>query len=404
VITPDPSIVPSLMFHSVGLDQTSWIWSRMSQPLWLFEGILRQLQRARFDTVFWDEVYKHVAGDKRLRSPSIMLTFDDGYLDNWVLVWPLLKRYGMRATVFVSTDFIEPDAPARPTIESVWDGSISADQLEVAGFLRPAEIRKMADSGLVDVQSHAATHTSLFTAPAVVDIYDASKYALYPWLAWNARPDRKPFYMVEDQSSLIVNGQPVFEHADAIIAREFRPDPTATEEFLHEWKNSEPHRLRNSAGKHAELVRIQQRLKLDRGWPGSQETGDEHRIRVERELITSRSVLQAIAGKPVEFICWPRGKYDDVAVNVAKECGFRSRTLGSRDLPDKRNEPGGDPGTLRRISTEYRLFVRGVDCGIQNPTYQALRIAAHQRSLLHKALLLAYKAAALLRASVRSVL
>ena len=39
-----------------------------------------------------------------------MLTLDDGYLDNWVFVLPLLRRYGMRATVFVSSEFIDVHA------------------------------------------------------------------------------------------------------------------------------------------------------------------------------------------------------------------------------------------------------------------------------------------------------
>ena len=79
-----------------------------------------------------------------------MLTFDDGYLDNWAIVWPLLKRYGTKATIFVSSDFIEPDGPARPTLEDVWSGKIESAALGIAGFLRPSEMRAMVDSGLVE--------------------------------------------------------------------------------------------------------------------------------------------------------------------------------------------------------------------------------------------------------------
>ena len=38
---------------------------------------------------------------------SVILTMDDGYGSNYALAYPVLKRYGMPATIFVSTDFVE---------------------------------------------------------------------------------------------------------------------------------------------------------------------------------------------------------------------------------------------------------------------------------------------------------
>ncbi len=401
-LLPDDRIVPSLMFHSVGLDRTDWVWKDdLSEPLAIFEDKLRCFSRDGFSAVFWGDVYKHVSGKSPLRGRSVMLTFDDGYLDNWVLVWPLLKRYQMRATIFVTTDFIPPDGPPRPTLEDIWSGRLRQDELEVAGFLRPSEMRLMVESGLVDIQSHASTHTWRFTDNKVIDVYTEDKYSRYPWLAWNARPDRKPFYLNENQASFVPEGEPIFANKDAIPARVFTPDPGAVADFRNAWSNAMREDTKRTEGISGErLAAILRAGKWVEGFPGSFETEEAREERIAQELVRSRESLVTLLGKPVEFISWPRGKYDDLAIRVASRLGFRSRTLGSRDQPRKKNRTGADPATLRRISTENHLYVRGVDCGMRSGYYQLLRMKVHQGSLAHAVWQAVYKFSAYVRALV----
>lgn len=40
---------------------------------------------------------------------SVVLTFDDGYKDNFTTVYPILKKYGLPATFFLATGYIETD-------------------------------------------------------------------------------------------------------------------------------------------------------------------------------------------------------------------------------------------------------------------------------------------------------
>jgi peptidoglycan/xylan/chitin deacetylase (PgdA/CDA1 family) len=49
---------------------------------------------------------------KRRRGRHVLITFDDGYRDNYTAALPILKRYGARATFFVATGFV--DHPALP--------------------------------------------------------------------------------------------------------------------------------------------------------------------------------------------------------------------------------------------------------------------------------------------------
>jgi peptidoglycan/xylan/chitin deacetylase (PgdA/CDA1 family) len=402
MIGPDESVVPSLMFHSVGLNDSDWMWSHLSEPVESFEATLRLFKARRCTTVLWGEVYEHVAGRRRLAARSVMPTFDDGYLDNWVLVWPLLKRYGMRATVFVSADFIEPDGPPRPTLDDVWAGKLRREDLQVAGFLRPSELERMSRSGVIDIQSHASTHTWLFTDGKLEDVYEPSKYSRYPWMAWNARPERKPFYLTEDQSGFVPAGEPIFTHRKALIARQFTPAREAVETFKQEWIRERA--AWQGAPNDIELRRrVLERAGLTAKWPGSFETDDERRARVAGELGRSRKVLSRITGRNVDFLCWPGGAYDDVAMQAARDCGYKAFTLGSTDQSTKRNRPGENAETLKRMGSDTRLVVKGIDCGERGARFLWLKMRAHQQSLVHRAALFGLKARAYASAKVAGV-
>ena len=68
----------------------------------------------------------------------MLLTFDDGYRDNYEILFPLLKKYGLKATIFVITD-------------TRWSKN----------FLSEANITEMSRSGLVSIQSHTKSHPAL---------------------------------------------------------------------------------------------------------------------------------------------------------------------------------------------------------------------------------------------------
>ncbi len=96
-----------------------------------FEEQLKLLNERGYDFLFADEwgIYD---------TPSVILTFDDGYTDNYTEMFPLLKKYNAKATVFLISDMIGHDY-----------------------YLTEEQIGEMTASGLVSFQSHTAGHSPL---------------------------------------------------------------------------------------------------------------------------------------------------------------------------------------------------------------------------------------------------
>ena len=116
--------VPVLVFHSVS-DDSDWLpWADgISLSSKAFERQLAAIGNFGFTVISTDELISARQQQTALPKDAVVLHLDDGYLDNWVGAYPVLARHGMRATVFVSPDFIEPGESPRPTLDDVASGS-----------------------------------------------------------------------------------------------------------------------------------------------------------------------------------------------------------------------------------------------------------------------------------------
>jgi len=221
------SSLPVMMFHSVApagsMAPHGWL-ERITEPLDLFESMLAEWQRRGIRTIGHLELADFLAGKKGLPARSVMLTFDDGYLDNWVGLTPLLRRYGQKAVVFMSTDFIDPAVKARPTID---DGN---KDLDWQGYLSAEEMRAMTGSGAIEIQSHARSHTWLFTSSKIIDFYGphwniSHPKCRYRFLWLNRHQDLKPYALQHLKRDAVPWGTPIYEYEPALVAREYHPDP-----------------------------------------------------------------------------------------------------------------------------------------------------------------------------------
>jgi peptidoglycan/xylan/chitin deacetylase (PgdA/CDA1 family) len=326
---------------------TDWAYSYLSIHPDVFEDHLLTLKASGYAGVSLPELFDYVAGKGRLPPRAVVLTFDDGYLDNWVFAFPILRKHGFKGTVFISTDFIDRTAGTRPNLDDVWQGRTGRDDLEWRGFLSGEELRRMLITEFMDVQGHCKTHTWYFTSPEIVDFHHPGD--TYPWLAWNARPERKPLYLKEDQTDFVKMGSPVYAHAKAVVARRYFPDPSIEQILVdHVAQNGGP-RLFESPGWRDGLRAVAAGLPRS-GLQDRYESDEELATRLRDEILLTKQEIEGVTGRSVDFLCWPGGAYDERALEVARKAGYVAWTLGSRDPRRKKNVPGEDPTWIRRTA------------------------------------------------------
>ena len=83
-----------------------------------FKEHLEYLKEHGYKTLTMDEFIEWKNGNKKLPYKCVLITFDDGFLSNYHYAFPLLKEYGMNATVFVVGNLIETSS------EEKWTGNI----------------------------------------------------------------------------------------------------------------------------------------------------------------------------------------------------------------------------------------------------------------------------------------
>jgi len=120
-----------------------------------FESQMQYLAKA-YNPISLETMAQHLREGTPLPAKAIAVTFDDGYLDNYENAYPILQQYGVPATIFLTTGFIETgEIPA-------WDKEYYT--AEKALMLSWAQVREMSDSG-ISFGSHTLTHPFLTRIP-----------------------------------------------------------------------------------------------------------------------------------------------------------------------------------------------------------------------------------------------
>ena len=131
-----------------------------------FELHMRYLWDKGFTAVHANEFADILTGETAAPQRPVMITFDDGWLDNWVFAFPVLRRYGMKAVIFLITSQIAERGKMQRSDEGRVAALPSHEESKVLieqgrtdeVMLSWDEVTEMKGSGLIEFHSHTHTH------------------------------------------------------------------------------------------------------------------------------------------------------------------------------------------------------------------------------------------------------
>ena len=134
--------IRALVYHNITDLFVPDEWQQMTTPRDLFEKQMRYLAENGYKTISAYEAYKNLVSETEIPSKSICITFDDGYRDNYRNAFPILEKYGLKASVFITADFV---------------GKKDASE----EYLTWQDIIEMRKSGEFEIGCHSLSHRNL---------------------------------------------------------------------------------------------------------------------------------------------------------------------------------------------------------------------------------------------------
>ena len=330
-----------------------------------FEEHCRAMAEAGWRGVSLAEAEGFLIHGEPLPEKSVLMTFDDGYLDNYLHALPVLRAHGHKAVVFAVSGRLEAgDAPRAPMADLLAGKAQTLPHVsrplrkDERGFIvradvfcNHAEVRAMEESGVMAVASHSRGHFGVFSGPEFTSFTSPGN-------------QDRTFYLTEHGRFW---GLPGFNVAPGLQQRAFLPNPDLLEALRRFVPQSDEEARaffaveENRRGIRALAARFA-------GNVGRFETDDERRERMWREIAGGKAELESILGRDVKSFCWPWGKYCPEAHALALEAGF-SLFFTTDEGPN----PPARPLSVRRFKAKAK-----------NGAWLVSRLRVYSRPLLGK--------------------
>lgn len=320
--------IPIVYYHSIGPVNKEWKNNFLTLELPFFEDQLK-FYKHNFDVISLQEWYQIRIGNITSPPAPLVITFDDGYLDNWVWAFPLIKKYEIPVTIFVCPELVDPRKTLRPNLDDYYEGNVSLQELkDLTGFLSWQEMKEMESSGLVDIQSHTMSHTRHFSSIKLKDFHHPGSANWY--YIGNLFIHEKPFHMGRNKfETLLPYGYPVFEQGASITTQKISINPEFSEACVKTLAGYDFNSYKFETA-YKEIASIYEKFVLEDKLVKSIESRWEYRARIAYEICEARKIIEEKLNKTVEFLCWPFGEHTQLAHQIAMDCGYLATTSGSK--------------------------------------------------------------------------
>jgi len=315
------------MVHGVmdDLDNPSWkpLRPRLSRDK--LEEYLKVLSK-KYRFVSLSDAVEMLQGRKPMQPYSLVLTFDDGYRNNFTHALPVLRRYNAPVTFFVPTGFLNNPRP-------FW-----WDRLDYA--LQHAKVN--------------GREVSIDSFTMRLDSCNRERLCeSYKRLRRTAKQQQMSDYnFLREMEKLTINLEQESGHSLAGIQNE--DDWSA----IMSWE-----KIRNNCNGNVTIgSHTVDHIRLGLA---------EKKITID-QLVQSKRDIEIQTGKPCQSLCYPNGSFNDETVLLAKECGYLCGVTTKEGL----NKPGDDVMKLVRINVPSNVSTSNLLARICR-LYQSLSSLAH---------------------------
>lgn len=128
-------VMPIIMYHSI----SDVPGNNLCIPQDIFEKQIMEILNTGYTPITATDYVKAMKGNSSLPKNPIILTFDDGYKDNYTSAFPIMKKHKVKGTIFPFTNAVDQNK----------------------NFITSTQIKEMDASGFVDFGSHTVNHVHL---------------------------------------------------------------------------------------------------------------------------------------------------------------------------------------------------------------------------------------------------
>jgi len=125
-----------LAYHCIDYEKNNGL----KVPKEQFRRQMKYIKDNGYCTITLDELYKFMLNNKPIPEKSVVITFDDGYIDNYKNAYPILKEFNLKATIFVISKTID----------------------KRKAYMTSNQLKELQANG-IDIQSHTLDHEELTT-------------------------------------------------------------------------------------------------------------------------------------------------------------------------------------------------------------------------------------------------
>lgn len=290
-----PAVI--INYHSFvqNYDQTIEVHPTVTHRIDDFNREIRFLKN-NFDVVSLDQVVNQLKSGEKFKKPTVAITVDDGFKDNYDLLFPVLRKYKATVTIFLTTGVIG-------TQKRLWVGRLEKKFLEtVRKEIRLDGIFKGVNFDISSIKKRRKVYLQVVSRLKNIDTGERDRY----------------LQMIEKKL-----GTPRYD----------------TPTMLNWDQIREMHRANIHFGAHTVNHPILTNIPLEEG---------------KKEILDSKLKIEQELGQPIRHFAFPNGRERDFNEELRQYCkdiGFESVSSCSYGYNDSKD----DVYSLKRIGSEVPI-------------------------------------------------